>query len=40
MVRSNSHLQAMWLMLVAEALNADKLKLGSWINLLTLLNFP
>lgn len=40
MVRSNRPIQAMWVMLVAEALNSDKLKLESWINFLTLLNFP
>lgn len=40
MVRSNRHLQAMWLMSAAEALNLDKLKLESWINFLTPLNFP
>lgn len=28
-VRSNRYLQGMWLMLVAEALNSDKLKLES-----------
>ena len=39
MASSNRHLQAMWLMLVAKALNSDKIKLESWTNFLTPLNF-